>query len=137
LSHAVAIKLEKLLFFLLAFARLLAASSGNKVLVLSFAGESLAFWELLAGTFVGLADLKVTAKLELLLGLFSKILLEALGLDFRFFRFLCLAIGSLSFGVLFVGFGNIFTSLLILPFSVASGCAPAVTNLFIVITDFD
>jgi hypothetical protein len=126
-----------LLFLLLSFARLLATSAGDKVLILAFAGESLALWELLAGTLVWLADFKATAKLELFLGLFSKILLEALGLDFRLLRFLRLAVSraSLSIGNLFVSLGNILTGLFVLPLSITSCCTPSVSNLLLVIAN--
>jgi hypothetical protein len=137
LSHTVAVEFQQLFVLDLALAQFLATSSRHEVLLFCFTRESLAFWELLASAFIGLASLETTAKLELLLGLFSKVVVEALHLGLLGFRRRAgFAVGwnGLSFSVFFVSLGNGFTGLLIIPFSAAGFRAPSMTSLLLVLT---
>jgi len=114
----------------------------HKVLV-TITGESLALWELLAGTLVGLASLKRTVvQGSLLLELLGEVLLVGLGLVLWLGGELVNRSSVLvdrgvvgNDAILFLGAGIGKTLLLGLEFSIASLWAPTLGSLLVVLTE--
>jgi hypothetical protein len=125
------------LLFLLTEASSLAAAASHVVLIL-ITSKCLAFWELLAGALIWLANL--CGDLQLLAGELGEIVVVALGLDLRLgwldifgAQWLCGGCAE-AFLLLFLSDG--LTSLLISKFGVTSLASPAMCNLLRVVTTF-
>jgi hypothetical protein len=132
------------LLLALTLALLLAAAAGDVgVIFLITTDDGLAFGELLAGAFVGLADLEITAEcgtLGLLFGLPGSIRLGLvlwLGLgSFSISRGVGVS-GSFNAFFLLLSLGDGFAGLLVGELLVARLAAPSVRNLFLVVTGMD